>query len=197
MKTKRIVVYAIAALIAGLVISPFVGMAIGSTRSLILGLAPDEAVLQLADKIDDDRAGVDQKTNELQSLIDTQNSQIADQQKIIEEQKAELTTQKGEVSQAKTAAAENSAGLSNEQNCRKANELYVDIPKKPKDGCYTTGPNNIVDMYKEIKSSYSRYKDDNKTDAKAGLLARDCFKNSLKVLEPAYNEYLKAKELCK
>lgn len=39
-------------LIIGAIVSPIVGMAIGSTRSLILGLAPNEAILTLADKID-------------------------------------------------------------------------------------------------------------------------------------------------
>lgn len=193
---RKPIIYSAAALIAGLIISPYIGMAIGSTRSLILGLAPDEAVLQLADKIDSDRAGIEQKTNDLQAMIDSQNSQIAEQQKIIDDQKAELATQKGETSQTKSEISTANASLSNEQNCRKANELYVDIPKKPKKACSVMGPNNIVDMYKEINKAYKNAKGSDEKDSN-GTPAVECFKEYLNVLEPAYNDYLKAKELCK
>lgn len=87
---KAIVVVAI---VGTAILSPIVGMGIGETRSLILGLAPDEAVLQLADKIDEQRvvaeqtqAENDQKTAELQVSIDTQQAKLAEQQRMIDEQ---------------------------------------------------------------------------------------------------------------
>src|SRR3990167_2797852 len=45
----------IVAIVGTAILSPVVGMGIGETRSLILGLAPDEAILQLSDKIDEQR----------------------------------------------------------------------------------------------------------------------------------------------
>lgn len=81
------------AIVATAILSPIVGMAIGETRSLILGLAPDEAVLQLADKIDEQRvtaeqakAESDQKTGELQSVVADQQAQLVGQQQMIDEQ---------------------------------------------------------------------------------------------------------------
>lgn len=193
---RKPVIYSATALIAGLIISPFIGMAIGSTRELILGLAPDDAVLRLADKIDSDRAGIEQRTNDLQTMIDSQNSQITEQQKIIDEQKSELATQKGETSQTKSEVSTANANLSNEQNCRKANELYVNIPRKPKKACSVLGSNNIVDMYKEVNKAYKDAKKNGGVDSN-GTPADECFKEYLDVLEPAYDDYLKAKELCK
>lgn len=81
------------AIIGTAILSPIVGMGIGETRNLILGLAPDEAVLRLADKIDEQRivaeqaqAENDQKTGELQSVVADQQAQLAEQQRMIDEQ---------------------------------------------------------------------------------------------------------------
>lgn len=193
---KKIATIALISLALGAIISPVVGMAIGGTRSLILGLAPNDAVLKLADEIDANRQTTESKTSELEGLIDDQKNQLAEQQSIIDQQNTELGKQKGEVGQAKTEVATASAGLTNEQNCRKANELYVNIPKKPKKACSVLGANNIVDMYKAIKHAYEDAKKNGGKDSN-GTSADVCFKDYLNVLEPAYNEYLKAKELCK
>ncbi|OGI30203.1 MAG: hypothetical protein A3G09_03225 [Candidatus Moranbacteria bacterium RIFCSPLOWO2_12_FULL_48_12] len=83
----------IVAIVGTAILSPVVGMGIGETRSLILGLAPDEAILQLSDKIDEQRitaeqvqAENDQKTGELQSVVADQQTQLAEQQRMIDEQ---------------------------------------------------------------------------------------------------------------
>jgi hypothetical protein len=49
---KKLILTFTIAIIIGAFLSPLVGMAIDQTRSLILGLAPEEAVLELADQID-------------------------------------------------------------------------------------------------------------------------------------------------
>lgn len=86
-------------IIAGITL-PLLGMTITPTRDAILGLAPDQAVLQLADQIDAQRVSVDQakldaetakaesdaKINELQSQVSNQQQVVADQNKVIEEQ---------------------------------------------------------------------------------------------------------------
>lgn len=76
----------------GLVI-PIAGMSITPIRNVILGLAPDEAVLELAEKIDAQRVAAeqakaksDQKTTELQSTVADQQTQLAEQQRMIDEQ---------------------------------------------------------------------------------------------------------------
>lgn len=38
------------------ILASILAMGIGETRSLLLGLVPEEAILQLADKIDEQRA---------------------------------------------------------------------------------------------------------------------------------------------
>jgi hypothetical protein len=65
-------------------------MSIGETRNLILGLTPDEAVLQLADKIDSSRILNETKLSEFQSTIDAQQVKLAEQQKLIEKQTISL-----------------------------------------------------------------------------------------------------------
>ncbi len=106
-------------IVAGVVLIPVLGMAISPTRDLILGMAPDAAVLQLADQIDANRVDVDQKTSELQSLIDTQRAQIAEQQSVIDGQKTELDKQKADVSEVKSTVSTVQTKVDNSSNCDK------------------------------------------------------------------------------
>lgn len=81
-------------IVALVVLSPIIGMAIGKTRDLILGLAPEDAILHLADEIDQQRLiseqtqqENDRKIEELQMLVVEQKDKIEEQQQMIEDQK--------------------------------------------------------------------------------------------------------------
>jgi TolA-binding protein len=79
-------------IVAGVIATPILGMTISPTRDVILGLAPDQAVLSLADKIDEQRVSTEQtdaKIKELQSVIDNQQSEIANYQQQIDNVKSE------------------------------------------------------------------------------------------------------------
>ena len=76
-------IIATAAIVGTAILSPIVGMGIGQTREAILGLAPDEAVLQLADKIDQSSVKVDESSalvSSLQAKITEQEGQLAEYQ---------------------------------------------------------------------------------------------------------------------
>jgi len=181
LKIKKKTIIPIIALLLGIAI-PISALSVSQSRNLILGLAPEEAVLELADKIDDNRNDYLAQNEELEKTI-------KNQQKEIESLKSSLETQLKETTAVATVTQ-------NQNYCLKANELFATIPKKPKHACSTAGPTNIVDMYKAIRDAYKRYKDDDETKSGDGDLARDCFKKYLDILEPAYNEYLEAKKLC-
>ena len=83
-------IIATAAIVGTAILSPIVGMGIGQTREAILGLAPDEAVLQLADKIDQSSVKVDESSalvSSVQAKITEQEGQLAEyQEKLIEQE---------------------------------------------------------------------------------------------------------------
>lgn len=133
---KKFIIPAIL-VIAGIAI-PFIGMTISPTRNLILGLAPNEAVLALADKIDENRISSDQ----LKTETDTK---IAELQATIENQKSELANYQGKVESAKSSTeetvkniiAENATSEKKAECEKKIADLNSKIPKyeKEKDGC--------------------------------------------------------------
>jgi len=108
----------IVSVVAGIII-PVAGMTITPTRDLILGLAPDEAVLQLADKIDENRINSDSKIEELQSTINAQQAKLTEQQKLIDSQASQITS-------VKTESQTTQVKVDNEAECRK---LYIDNPE--------------------------------------------------------------------
>lgn len=87
---KKLIIYSVIFFVVGAVLSPVIGMAIGGTRNIILGLAPQEAVLSLADEIDKSRIENETKIQEMQAKIDEQEVKIEEQnQKIVEVEKTE------------------------------------------------------------------------------------------------------------
>ncbi len=81
---KKIILVGVITFVIGAIISPIAGMAINSTRSLILGMAPDEAILVLADKIDEESGKNDeqeQKLAELNNAATQQDEEMAVLQK--------------------------------------------------------------------------------------------------------------------
>jgi len=183
---KKTIITASIALAVGAIFSPVVGMAIGETRSVILGMAPDEAVLQLADKIDTSKVEIASKNQELET-------QIADLTKQNNDLEAKIS---GQLSQSEKKIATTDANVSNETACRKATELYSNIPAKPAGACGVMGPTNIADMYNKIKAAYEQYKDDDKTKDGSGVPMGTCFKKYLDALAPAYSSYAEAKKQC-
>lgn len=80
----------VVAIVGTAILSPVIGMGITQTREAILGLAPDQAVLELADKIDSNRVSNDQKLAELQTLVSVQQTTIDEQNKAIEIAKSDI-----------------------------------------------------------------------------------------------------------
>lgn len=75
--------------ITGILIVPFLGMKFSPTRNFIMGLASDEAVMQLADKIDKSWIENGAKVQEMQIKIEEQQNQITKQnEKLIKQQEA-------------------------------------------------------------------------------------------------------------
>jgi hypothetical protein len=158
-----------ASVIAGLAL-PFLGMTISPTRDIILGLAPDQAVLSLADQIDAQRVSVDQakiesdaKLAEFQSTIDAQQAKLAEQQKLIDSQ---ITSIKAESKVVQ-------ASVNNESTCRK---LYLDNPDCNK-ATYRnkTDFNKFVDNRKDLyEDSIDLCKESNDRRKSAGEDARSC-----------------------
>ncbi len=139
--------------IVGIVI-PVVGMTITPTRNLILGLAPEEVILQLADKIDETRVNVDQnkkdgdnKIQELQLLIDSQKSQIEEQQKTINEQSGQISSSKSEIQTVQNTIVKNK-------------DCSVDVNKYCVSDSFTD-PDKFKKFLKNYEQfdNYSEYKD--------------------------------------
>ena len=104
---KKTIVTAAIALVVGVVGTPILGMAISPTRDLILGMAPNDAVLQLADKIDQTGNTNEAKIQEMQATIDSQNSKLADQTKQLKDQTAKVESAKVDVKNVVEAVAKN------------------------------------------------------------------------------------------
>lgn len=108
------------------IIIPVAGMTITPTRNLILGLAPEDAILQLADKIDETKVSIDKtdtennnKMQELQTTIEAQQVRLAEQQKVIDGQNSQINSTKME-----SQTTQNQ--VNNESECRK---LYSANPE--------------------------------------------------------------------
>ena len=89
---KSLIIFGI---VAAVVLLPVLGMAISPTRDLLLGLTPDNQILALADKIDQNRVSSEQtdvKILELQSTIDSQEAELFNYQQQIESQNNKIET---------------------------------------------------------------------------------------------------------
>jgi hypothetical protein len=68
---------------------PIAGMTITPTRNLILGLAPDEAILALADKIDEEAGKNDEQQQAIENLQQYKDEQIkAEEYKLLQQKEA-------------------------------------------------------------------------------------------------------------
>ena len=73
---KKLILVGILAFAVGATISPVAGMALSSTRNLILGMAPEEAILVLADKIDEESNRNDEQEQAIEELNSVNQEQI-------------------------------------------------------------------------------------------------------------------------
>lgn len=145
----------VAGIFVGILVVPFLGMTISPTRELIMGLAPDEAVLQLADRIDENRAYTEQanlennvKISELQAVIDNQETKLVDYQNRIEIQNAEILKIKADNQQTQTQ-------VSKQFECEK---LYGEEPLCQSDNRYRTRAkfSNMLDELEISKDEKER-----------------------------------------
>ncbi|MFA7209566.1 MAG: hypothetical protein WC120_04750 [Parcubacteria group bacterium] len=88
---------------------PIAGMTITPTRNLILGLAPDEAILALADKIDEEAGKNDEQQQAIENLQQAENERIEleEKKKLQDEEdkiKKEIQAQEEQKKQARISA---------------------------------------------------------------------------------------------
>ena len=144
---KSLIIFGI---VVAVVLLPVLGMAISPTRDLLLGLTPDNQILALADKIDQNRVSseqTDSKISELQSTIDSQQSEIANYREQVENVKSETT--KSVQSAVSNAITENS-------NSEKKSECLESLAGWEK---------RLKEIPKDEEKCIERHKDDISADA--------------------------------
>ena len=133
-----------ASVVAGVAL-PLLGLTVSPTRDAILGLAPDQAVLELADQIDENRVSTEQtdaKLAELQSVIDSQKAELASYQEQVDSQSSKINSVK----------AENQATQSKVNNQAECSKLYAEEPLCQSDSRYRT-KSAFDKMLKELEIS--------------------------------------------
>ncbi|EKE22224.1 MAG: hypothetical protein ACD_7C00020G0032 [uncultured bacterium] len=101
---KKVIIYSVIFFVVGAVLSPVIGMAIGETRNLILGLAPEESVLELADKIDQNKEDNENKMQEMQTLIEQQKATIDEQTQKLSQAEGSIESQKSQIANVQAEA---------------------------------------------------------------------------------------------
>lgn len=86
---KKIILVGVIAFAIGAIISPVAGMAINFTRSLILGMAPEEAILVLADKIDEQNNANEAQKKQIENIQQDNVQQFNEIERIKQEESAE------------------------------------------------------------------------------------------------------------
>jgi septal ring factor EnvC (AmiA/AmiB activator) len=81
-------IVATAAIAGAAILSPVASMGVSPVREALLGMAPDEQILSLADKIDESRVANEQKLSEIQQELDSAKQTIAEQKATLESQKS-------------------------------------------------------------------------------------------------------------
>lgn len=111
-----------AAIVATAILSPIAGMAITQTREALLGLAPEEAVLRLADKIDASSA----KSDETSALVESLQAKVTEQEGRIEEYEEKLASQETSINKNNASVAAANESIASEASCKK---LYIENPE--------------------------------------------------------------------
>ncbi len=107
-------------------LSPVLAMSVSPTRNLLFGLAPEEAVLALADEIDKSRVETETKLLELENTVATQAQslnayelQIAEQSGRLLEQEKLLNSQQAQVSSQAQVQQSLNKQVETQANCQK------------------------------------------------------------------------------
>lgn len=151
---KKVVLASVIA--ATVVLSPVVAMGISPARDLILGLAPDEAVLKIADTIDTDRVNIEQKMKEKdEQLAELQSANDALSAKV-DAQKADTIAQKEDVAKATAAIA----AVKNDVADAKASAVSEKVASEKKNDCSKDVAAYCgLKQYRD-KDAYSEFKSD-------------------------------------
>jgi septal ring factor EnvC (AmiA/AmiB activator) len=116
----------VTAAIAGVaILSPVAAMSVTPVRDALLGLAPEEQIVTLADEIDKSRVDNEQKLTELQELISTQQKTIDEQKKALDTQKYAQDSNAEELIKQKADQTALASKVSNQAECL---ELYRKNP---------------------------------------------------------------------
>jgi len=104
---KKTFLMIVVGFIAGALFSPMIGMAIGSTRDIILNMAPKDAILALADKIDQESGRNDAQQQALESLSNTNQEQAEQLASLAKNQDIASCNEKHNTCEAKISAINN------------------------------------------------------------------------------------------
>jgi hypothetical protein len=112
---------ATAAIAGSIILSPVAAMSVTPVRDALLGLAPEEQIVTLADEIDKSRVENEQKVAVLQEQVSTLTSQNEELSKAIEAQNVKVTEQAKAMEATKVETAAVAVKVSNQTECT---ELY-------------------------------------------------------------------------
>lgn len=177
-----------ASFVFGLMLSPILGMAIGETRNLILGLAPEEAVLTLADEIDKNR----ENNLSQDEIIKNQELQISELENLTEQQKKELEDQKESFDQSQSEIKQSITNASEKaEACSRVfyyENQYKATDKNGRSFSYVKGENNVEKYYKIRGTIRDKYEDDEKYENIIDSIIKD--------IEADYQDYMRVKSIC-
>lgn len=172
---KKVILIAISSLIAGAAISPVLGMTLSPTRNLILGLAPEEAILALADKIDEQaikNREQSEKMNELENINNQQKETLDKLSEAEEARRSEEEEQKKKECEVKLKNAQDSLAdsqrhLGEDQEvlklaeADKCNDCYTKCLKN--NGCTKSGcdSDDVEERLDEIKKDCKKKHEEN------------------------------------
>ena len=174
------------------ILSPIASMGISPLRESILGMAPQDSVLALADKIDSNRVDVEQKIAEKDTQLEALKASNAELQSKIDSQNKQIESQKSDLSQVKIDASNTSVKQvenTRQSDCNTVHNLYLTFPTKPNNASRVGPASNIVELYKIEKE----FIEENKNDPEG--ISRT--KNDFRVVTEAYNNFESTKnKLC-
>lgn len=141
---------ATAAITGAIILSPVASMGISPVREALLGLAPEEQIINLAEQIDTNRLANEQKLaeneaklTELQELVAKQNETISTQQKALETTNSQVSKSMSQPVLSEDQARKKSAAIAEQER----QEMEFDASKE-EDRKRESEEKRIVDVRK-------------------------------------------------